>query len=138
STPLFRSFVTTKAGNVAEVHHFRELSGTVTENGEATVAIELASIDSLIPIRDERMKEMLFESDRFPQAKITARVDGAELATLKPGDSKRMTLEAGLSLHGENKAITLEVVAVKRQDGGLLVSSWQPLIVNAGDFKLIE
>ena len=41
------NFVSIKAGDVGEVHRFAELSGTVTEAGEANVVIELASVDTL-------------------------------------------------------------------------------------------
>ncbi len=59
------SFVTVKAQNVAEVHSFTQLSGEVDSTGIATVTIQLASVDTLIEIRDERMREVLFQTDIF-------------------------------------------------------------------------
>ena len=56
------SFVSIKATNVAEVHTFDALSGSVGGDGHARVVIQLASVNTLIPIRDERMREMLFQT----------------------------------------------------------------------------
>jgi len=61
------SFVTVKAQDVAEVHTFSELSGTVWKDGIASVTVQLASVDTLIPIRDERMREVLSIPACFPQ-----------------------------------------------------------------------
>ena len=50
------TFVTTKATHVAEVHSFKSLTGSVDEQGRVAVSVALASVDTLIPIRDERMR----------------------------------------------------------------------------------
>jgi hypothetical protein len=55
------SFVSTKAGAVAEVHRFTSLRGGIDARGNVAIAIFLRSIDTLMPIRDERMRELLFE-----------------------------------------------------------------------------
>ena len=55
------SFVSTKAINIAEVHRFGELSGGVDADGMVNVSINLDSVDTAIELRDDRMKEMLFE-----------------------------------------------------------------------------
>ena len=68
------SFVTVKADHVAEVHTFDELSGTIKEDGSVSIEIALASVNTLVPIRNERMQSMLFETELFPRGTITARI----------------------------------------------------------------
>ncbi len=50
------SFISIKAGDVAEIHRFTEIGGTIGDDGSVNIVIELASVDTLIPIRDERMR----------------------------------------------------------------------------------
>ena len=77
------SFVSTKAGSVAEVHRFTSLRGGIDRRGNVAVAIFLQSVDTLIPIRDERMRELLFETATFPAARnLTAVIDPAVVAAL--------------------------------------------------------
>ena len=132
------SFVSTKAVDVSEVHRFSELSGSVSVAGEARVAVELASVDTLIPIRDERMREMLFNTKAFPTASLSAKVDAAKVLELDAGETLVTTLQGQLSLHGQSNPVTAELVVARLASGTLLVSSRKPLIVQAGDFDLLE
>ncbi|WIO74259.1 YceI family protein [Porticoccaceae bacterium LTM1] len=131
------TFVSTKAGNIAEVHHFKQLGGGISGN-QANVTIDLASIDSLIPIRDDRMKAMLFNVEKFAEASISASVDMSAFEAMANGDSNQMSLDAALNLHGETSAMAIQAVATKLSDTRLMVTSWQPVIVNAATFKLAE
>ena len=55
------SFVSIKNGVVAEVHRFDTLRGGVNDNGTAALKIGLASVETNIPIRNDRIKSMLFD-----------------------------------------------------------------------------
>ena len=69
------SFVSTKNANVSEVQRFLVLHGKVDPGGKAEVEVELDSINSGIPLRDERMRKELFEIEKFPEALITTQID---------------------------------------------------------------
>ena len=66
------SFVTVKAGDIAEVHSLSKLSGNVSfgegHSGEVNLDIHLESVETSIPIRNERILEFLFEVAQFPLA----------------------------------------------------------------------
>ncbi len=53
------------------------MRGSVSSDGSVNVAIELDSVNTLIEVRNERVREMLFETVNFPLAKITAKVEAA-------------------------------------------------------------
>ena len=53
------TFVSIKAGDVAEVHTFNTMTGTVTADGGATIEVSLDSVDTAIELRDERMRALL-------------------------------------------------------------------------------
>ncbi len=132
------SFVSTKAINIAEVHKFANLTGSVNAEGRVEVMIGLSSVDTGIEIRDDRMREMLFDTETYALAKMTANVDIGMLNELKTGDSMRATIEGELSLHGESVPMSFDVVVARTSDSQLLVMSEKPVVVNAPLFKLAE
>ena len=132
------SFVTVKAQNVAEVHSFTQLSGEVNSTGIATVIIQLASVDTLIEVRDERMREVLFQTDVFPAATVSTGIDLAELNTLAAGTSSVVPVELMLSLGGLEFPLTAELLVTRLATDRMLISTFKPIIVNAANVALAE
>ena len=132
------SFISIKKDAVAEVHKFTHLAGSVDDQGKVEVTIQLASVDTAVPIRDERMRDMLFQTKLFPTATVTAQVDPTVFEGLAPGQFRNIDVPFTLNLHGESRNFKAAVNLVKLQDGSLLVSSIHPIIVDAGEFKLAQ
>ena len=130
------SFVTVKADHVAEVHTFDELSGAIGEDGSVSVEIALASVNTLVPIRNERMQSMLFETDFFPRATITSQINSDRLANMAPGSSEEMGLDFTLELHDQSQTYNATVL-VSRQEAGLIATTVKPIVVNAESFDLV-
>jgi polyisoprenoid-binding protein YceI len=57
---------TEKLNAVIEKHKFNAVEGGVSKDGDATVKIDLASIDTGIDLRDVRLRFLLFETFSFP------------------------------------------------------------------------
>jgi len=129
------SFVSIKNNSVAEVHHFKALSGSLTEQGMFKVDIDLSSVETMIPIRNERMTKLLFETVKFPAATLTADLS-KHLTTIIPGQHILKGIKAQLSFHGETKEITTDVLANMSPEGDVTVSSVSPIIINAADFAV--
>ena len=130
------SFVTVKAEHIAEVHTFDVLSGSIDDAGEVKITIELASVNTMIQIRDERMQAMLFETNLFPDASITGKVDLEAITAMNPGASEVMEVEMTLSLHGASIALTAELM-VTRLESGVMASTLKPIIVTADSAGLV-
>jgi polyisoprenoid-binding protein YceI len=132
------SFVSTKAINVAEVHRFGTLSGGVDEAGQVDISISLESVDTGIELRDERMRGMLFDTETYAAATVSATVDADAIDAMSPGESADMVIEGNLDLHGESRPLTMDVVVTRSGDDRLLVVSKKPIVVNAPEFRLGE
>ena len=132
------SFISIKKDSVAEVHKFTHLSGSVDAQGGVDVTIQLASVDTAVPIRDERMRDILFQTKLFPTASVTAKVDPAEFTGLVAGQFRNTETDITVSLHGQSKQYKAAVSVVKLRGGSLMVTSIYPIIVNAGDFELTK
>ena len=132
------NFISIKNDAVAETHSFGTLSGSVTAAGAAQLSIDLGSVDTLIEVRDERMREMLFETVKFPTASASAAIAPAILAAVAAGDTVATDLTFKLSLHGIEKSITVPVVLIGEAADQIRVLTASPVIVNAADFGLAE
>ena len=132
------SFVTIKAGNIGEVHRFGSLSGTLSDTGALSVVVQLASVDTLIPIRDERMQQMLFETNLFPTATFSATLDMAEVNDLPIGGSMVMDVTGQLTIRETSATVVPRVMITRFGESGVVVNTLEPLILNADVLGLSE
>lgn len=130
------SFISTKAKDVAEVHRFTELNGSVSEEGVVTLAINLASVDTMIDIRNERMRHMLFEVTKYPEAILTAQLELAPIQGLHKGESLNLNQEFLLDLHGMQSAVIAELRVTRLESNQLQVASMKPVVISANSFGL--
>ena len=128
-------FVSVKNGQIAEGHRFTGLSGNVGDAG-AELSVDLATVDTLIPIRNERMRELLFEVVDFPTAVFSSEIDLAPVLEAAPGDSMTLTLAGTLSLHGVEAPFGGEVRVTRVDADTVTVATVRPLVLSAAAFGL--
>jgi polyisoprenoid-binding protein YceI len=131
-------FVSIKNDSVAETHRFRQLQGGIDADGEARLRIDLASVDTGIPVRDQRMRELLFAVTEHPDATVRASLAPDRLAQLAQGRLETWPLALTLDLHGEARSIETEVQVLRDTDDRLHVRLARPLLVNAADHGLAD
>ncbi len=132
------NYVSIKKSKAGEVNSFKELSGSIEGNGKITVDIDLGSVETNIPIRNERMKTMLFEVASFSKANISATLDPKILDKMNIGETYKDTIRFNLSLHGVSKEMATDVRVVKLAKNRILAVSVNPIIVNADQYNLLE
>jgi polyisoprenoid-binding protein YceI len=132
------NFISTKKQHVSEIHQFDKFTGKLNDKGLFTLEIDLASVNTGIDIRNERMKEHLFDVKQFSSAVLSAEIDLNLLDAITEGTSQFMTVNAMLNLHGKSKALTLNIVVTGLADTKLSVTSVRPVIVNVNDFALFS
>lgn len=132
------SYVTVKAGEIAEVNGFDGLTGSVSADGAAQIDIALGSVNTGIDIRDERMREVFFEVAQNPTATISAQLDPATFASLAVGESISESISATLSLKGIEAPVEADVTATRVAPDKVLVVSDAPVIVYASTWQLTD
>lgn len=130
------SFISTKNANLSEVQRFLVLHGKVEPSGLAQVEVEMDSVNSGIPLRDERMRKDLFEIQTFPEALITAQIDLRPINDLAPGAQLELRLPLTVSLHGKQHLYNAELLATRLDDRRFQVVTLEPLVINAEEFDL--
>lgn len=131
------NFNSVKKEHLVENHHFNQFAATINEDGKVMLTIDLSSVDTKISIRDQRMKEHLFNTKLFPQAAFSAQLNTEELENIAIGSSQSMTVNGDISLHGQKQTVEMDVLVSKLSSHKLLVVSQAPLIIHAEDFDLI-
>jgi len=132
------NFISVKKAKIAEVHHFKNFEGSVNDNGEVTVSVKMDSVETNIPIRNERMQKFLFEVSQFPLAKVSTQIDNKEIDKLKVGDSFSKKLAFNVSIHGQEQVINADMRITLLAGNKLLVSTTKPTILNLSQFSLIK
>lgn len=132
------TFISIKAKNVAEVHVFKEMSGSVGADGKVSVTLMLDSVDTLVPIRNERMREFLFETTDYKEAVLDATIDPEAISGMNTGDIATITAEGNLSLHGQVQQMTMVMQAAKVADNTVMVAGTKPLVIDAAKFGMSE
>jgi polyisoprenoid-binding protein YceI len=130
------NYVSIKKSTVGEVNSFKGLNGTIDGNGKISVDIDLGSVETNIPIRNERMKTMLFEVASFSKANISAALDPNKLDKMKIGETYKDSISFNLSLHGVSNEMVTDVRVVKLEENRILAVSVSPIIVNADQYNL--
>lgn len=130
------SFISTHSGNLSEVHRFLTLHGQIGADGRARLRIELDSLSTGIPLRDERLRAMLLDTERLPEARVVAQVNLAQLTDLAPGAQLELRLPLTLTLNERARQLEAELLVTRLDDRRFQVVSLAPLVLHAEDFGL--
>ncbi|MGX9463079.1 YceI family protein [Shewanella sp. A14] len=131
------SFVSVKKTDVAEVNHFKKISGSLTNAGAFSVSIDLSSVDTGVEIRDQRLQAVLFEVAQYPTLTLNAVINPKLIAGLKVGDTLTTQVEGTINLHGQKQQKSFDVLVAKLSDKKMVVTSLAPVIVQANEFGLV-
>jgi hypothetical protein len=132
----FLSFTTTKDASISDHHSFSTLTGAVDEDGKAWLRIGLASVESNIDKRNERIRDHLFEVAQYPEAIASLRLPAKLYEQLQVGESFTREMNVRLDLHGNNRVVRTELYVLQLRPDVVEVSTSQPLIINAHEFGM--
>ncbi|MES2822964.1 MAG: cellulase family glycosylhydrolase [Pseudomonadota bacterium] len=136
ATDSYLNFVTTKNSHTIEVHKFDSLSGSLTNAGVATLSVDLASVNTANTLRDQRLRDLFFETGLFPSAIATFNVNTAAVNAIPVGQSALVDLAGTLDLHGVAALMSTKVLVQKATATRVVVQSVAPVIVRSADHNL--
>ena len=137
------AFGSVKKDTAGEVHSFETLTGTVGADGAVALTIDLASVETNIEIRNERMIEYVFQN--APAATLAAQIDMAALNAIAVGASDVVDVEGTLSLIGTQVDIEAEMYVTRLSETRVMVMTNDMIFlgteqagITAGIDKLME
>ena len=129
------SYVSIKNNAIAENNAFTGVTGSITDDGNIAIEIDLASVETRVDIRNQRMRELFFEVANHPVALITGQLSAPDMAQLDASAPLERSLPLTLSLHGSEAAIEAKLRAIA-VGGELFVTTLEPILVSTGDYGL--
>lgn len=131
------SFVATKDAHVADNHYFRDLRGFITDKGKARLTVKTASVETNIDMRDKRLRSILFNVDRYPEASVRLMVRSGLTKPRPAGTLKTADISGMLELVGVEQLITGRVTIYHLADGSMAIDSVDSILVDTEDFGLL-
>ena len=106
--------VNQKKRSVTEESNFTASTARLEADGSFTLNVDLKSVKTSVDLRDERLRDWVFETGKFGTATITGKVDMATIDKLAVG--QRLTLEQPLKLdlHGSKADIDATLSVYRR------------------------
>lgn len=134
-------FVTTKAGQpgvggISEVQSFKRYTGGMAADGRVSFDIDLASVDTGVGIRDERLRNMLFMVQATPQARFTAQIDPAVARALRTAGFSDIDVKGNLALAGQTRPVDAKLRVTRLAGGALQVATRAPIVVDANQYGM--
>jgi polyisoprenoid-binding protein YceI len=131
-------YVTSKSSAVSEVNSFTKLSGSIDNAGNAVLSIDLASVDTAIDVRNQRVRDMLFQVVDFPEATATLQVDTESLEAMATGLSVTGSYQVNINLHGISQEVAAELQVTKLNENNIQIQLAMPLIISASTFGMSD
>lgn len=132
------SFQTVKNNAVVENSKFASFTGTIDENGLATLKVQLDSVDTTIDLRNVRMRFLFFETFNFPEATISTQLDSTRLAELRTKRHMPYKLKFEMELHGIKSVLETDTIITLISDERVSVSSAVPIPIAVKLFGMEE
>lgn len=117
---------------------FASYTGSIDETGMATIKIALDSVDTNVDLRNVRMRFLMFETFKFPEAVVTMQIAPEDIADLQDVRRKVMMMPYTITLHGVTAEKEAEVAITLLDDNTVSVTSATPISLPVADFDLAD
>ena len=130
------SYGTIKNGAIGESNTFKTISGKLDDSGHINIDIALASVETLLELRDERMRDIVFKVTENASAKLTGDMSLQDHNDQEIGTSRVIEAAINLELVGEKIELDVMLVVTRLAENKVLVTPHGVLFVDADDFEL--
>lgn len=128
-------FVSVKNDVVAETHRFKQLSGQ-WDGSKVAISIAVNSMDTQIPIRDERIWQYVLNAGQFAAINVTAPLASDKLDNLAVGQSSVHTVPLSVNIAGQTNELSAQVRITRLTDKSLQATTEAPVMLNTNSFNL--
>lgn len=125
------TFASIKNNYTGENHSFGDVSGTVSETGVVNISLGLASVETNIDIRNERMIEHVFNA--ATKATVTAQIDMAELNDLAVGESTIIETYGDLAMIGAETELEAKLFVMRLSESKVMVTTDGMIMLSTED-----
>lgn len=132
------SYGTIKNDMIGENNTFKTISGSLTDNGHVNIDIDLASVDTLIEVRDGRMRDIVFKVAENATAKLSGDMNLQVHEDQEIGTSRVIEATIGLELVGQKIDQDVTLVVTRLAENKVMVTPHGVMFIDADDYDLVE
>jgi polyisoprenoid-binding protein YceI len=132
----YLSFISVKQTDIAEVSCFERFDVSVGADGNALVRIDLTSVATGVDLRDQRVRDHLFEVTSFPEASVNLALDMVAASAIAVGSKVSMPTSATVTLRAISVAVSADVEIMRLAADKVVVTPKKPIVLHASDFNM--
>lgn len=130
SLTFLSSKINQQLNSVTEQSQFTSSHAMLDKQGNFKMMVDLNSVQTNIEIRDQRIKDWVFQTAQFAMAEITGKVDMNVIHQLQLGESISFKQPLMLHIHGKELPIEAHLSAQRTQADKIMVSTLSPVVLD--------
>ena len=128
--------VTQQKNSITEQSAFTDSKAMLDKDGNFTLTIDLNSVKTNIDIRDQRLKDWVFETAQFGTATVSGKVDADAVNKLAVGEVLKLDQALVLDIHGQKVNLQAELNVQRVADDKILVNTLTPVVLDTKAMKM--
>ena len=132
------SYGTVKNDMIGESNTFKTISGYLNNNGQINIDIDLASIDTLIEIRDGRMRDIVFKVSENATAKLRGDINLKDHDNQEIGTSRVIETTFSIAYVGQNIDHDVQLLVTRLAENKVMVTPHGVMFIDADDYDLLD
>ncbi|MBT5384447.1 MAG: YceI family protein [Kordiimonadaceae bacterium] len=132
------SYGTVKNDMIGENNTFKTISGHLNNDGQIDIEIDLSSIDTLIEIRDGRMRDIVFKVSENATAKLSGEIDLKAYDNQEIGTSRIIETTVSLELVGQKLEHDVKLLVTRLAKNKVMVTPHGVMFIDADDYDLVD
>lgn len=134
----FASVKFEKGEKIAETHSFATFSSSIESDGTATIVVKLDSVKTNVDLRNVRMRFLFFETFKYPDAVMTAKLTPDMVSGLETARQKILTIPFTFAIHGVSRQTSVDVRVALSDDDHFTVTSAIPFQFRVEEYGLAD
>ncbi len=132
------SYGTIKNGMIGESNTFKTISGTIDNDGHVNIDIALASVDTQLELRDERMRDIVFKVAENVSAKLTGDMNLQAHNDQDVGTSRVIEATIAMELVGQKVEHDVMLVVTRLAENKVMVVPHGVIFIDVEDYELLD
>ena len=128
--------VNQQKNSITEQSAFTSSKAMLDKDGMFTLTIDLNSVKTNIDIRDQRLKDWVFETAQFGTATVSGKVDADAVNKLAVGETLKLEQPLELDIHGQKVKLQAELNVQRSAEDKIMVNTLTPAILDTKAMKM--
>lgn len=130
--------VNKQLNSITEPAYFAESSAQLDKDGQFEMTVDLQSVHTNIDIRDQRIKDWVFETAQFPMATIKGKLDATAINNMKVGDVLLVDQPLSLNFHGKDIDINAPLLITRTAEDKITVNTRDAVVLDMRNADILK